>query len=410
MMGNTLYEQFHNNVKGIAPLNTAKDSLDRLQATYENVRDNMTQALSGIKATYTGNAADAMADAFTPVANSFNDGANFAGSASLATSFQAESFATAQAKIQNQVPVPDAPWYEPVDPFNTDHDDAIQQNSQIDAANEAAYTAYGNDTNGNLGYVQPAPTNTSGFGSFSVTQQGNGTTVGSPSGSSGARGAGGSGSGGPASRYRGTGTGPSGYVAPPSGPPSSSGSSNPGGGGSTSPGQTSTSSYTPPPSTGLGSGPGGGGAPGGGGPTGSPGGTGGGQFGSNGPGAVMGPVGGSGGSFGGGAVGGGSGSSIGRGGFGLTGGSEPGASGSGAPGARSSVGGTADVANEAEMEGGVGAAGRSGASGMPGAMGGRGRGEEDREHRTASYLTNDDNFNLIIGDFDPVAPPVIGEE
>jgi hypothetical protein len=62
------------------------------------------------------------------------------------------------------------------------------------------------------------------------------------------------------------------------------------------------------------------------------------------------------------------------------------------------------------MEGGVGAAGRSGASGLPGAMGGRGRGEEDREHRTASYLTNDDNVNLIIGDFDPVAPPVIGEE
>jgi hypothetical protein len=47
---------------------------------------------------------------------------------------------------------------------------------------------------------------------------------------------------------------------------------------------------------------------------------------------------------------------------------------------------------------------------MPGAMGGRGRGGEDQEHRTASYLTNEDNFNLIVGDFDPVAPPVIGEE
>jgi hypothetical protein len=405
MTGNTLYEQFHNNVQGAGPLNDAKESLDRLQTTYENVRDNLTQALSGIKATYTGNAADAMNDAFTPLANSFNDGANFAGSASLSTSFQATSFATAQAKIQNQVPVPAAPWYEPVDPFSTDHDDAIQQNSQIDAANEAAYTAYGSDTGGNLGYVQPAPTNTSGFGSFSATQQGNGTTVGSPSGSSGAPGSGGSGSGGSAARYRGTDTGPSGYVAPPSGTSSSSGSSNPGGGVSTPPGQTSTSSYTPPPSTGPG-----GGTPGGGVPTGSPAGTGGGQFDGNGPGAVMGPVGGSGGSFGGGAVGGGSGGSVGRGGFGLTGGNGPGASGSGAGGTRSGAGSTAGVANEAEMEGGVGAAGRSGASGMPGAMGGRGRGEEDREHRTASYLTNDDNVNLIIGDFDPVAPPVIGEE
>ena len=61
------------------------------------------------------------------------------------------------------------------------------------------------------------------------------------------------------------------------------------------------------------------------------------------------------------------------------------------------------------MEGGLsGAAGRSGASGMP--MGGRGgRGGEDGEHKTAGYLTNEDNGNLIVGDFDPVAPPVIGE-
>jgi hypothetical protein len=63
------------------------------------------------------------------------------------------------------------------------------------------------------------------------------------------------------------------------------------------------------------------------------------------------------------------------------------------------------------MEGGAaGAAGRSGASGMGGGMGGRGgRGGEDDEHKTASYLTNEDNGNLIVGDFGSVAPPVIGE-
>jgi hypothetical protein len=62
------------------------------------------------------------------------------------------------------------------------------------------------------------------------------------------------------------------------------------------------------------------------------------------------------------------------------------------------------------MEGGAASvAGRSGASGMTGGMGGRGRGGEDDEHKTAGYLTNEDNGNLIVGDFDPVAPPVIGE-
>ena len=41
-------------------------------------------------------------------------------------------------------------------------------------------------------------------------------------------------------------------------------------------------------------------------------------------------------------------------------------------------------------------------------MGGaRGRGEEDEEHETASYLVNDDNMNDWIGKLPPTAPPVI---
>jgi hypothetical protein len=57
-----------------------------------------------------------------------------------------------------------------------------------------------------------------------------------------------------------------------------------------------------------------------------------------------------------------------------------------------------------------GAGGRSGA-GMGGGMGrgGGGRGGQDEEHKTAGYLVNEENGNMIIGDFDPVAPPVIGE-
>jgi hypothetical protein len=410
-MSGSLYDQFHTNVQGTGPLNEASTALTRQSIVYENLRDNLTQALSGIKATYTGNASDAMGDAFTSLSDSFNDGANFAGSASLACDTQAGSFATAQAKITNQVPVPAAPWYEPVDPFSTSHDDAIQQNSQIDSANEAAYNAYGSDTTGNLGYVQPTPASTAGFGAFSVTQQGNGTTIGSPAGFSGSSGSGsgGHGSSGAGSNTRYTAGGHSGYV-PPSGTSPSSPPSSPGGsGGAVPPGQTSTSSYTPPPSIGTGSGPGGG-APIGVGN--APGGTGGGPFGGNGPGAVLGPVGGTGGgALGGGGLGGGSSSSVGRGGFGPTGSGESPAGGSGAGGSRSGVGSTAGVAEEAETEGGVGgAAGRSGASGMPGAMGGRGgRGGEDDEHKAAGYLTNEDNGNLIVGDFDPVAPRVIGE-
>jgi hypothetical protein len=48
---------------------------------------------------------------------------------------------------------------------------------------------------------------------------------------------------------------------------------------------------------------------------------------------------------------------------------------------------------------------------MGGGMGrgGGGRGGQDEEHKTAGYLVNEENGNMIIGDFDPVAPPVIGE-
>lgn len=39
----------------------------------------------------------------------------------------------------------------------------------------------------------------------------------------------------------------------------------------------------------------------------------------------------------------------------------------------------------------------------------RGRGDDDDEHKTPSYLVNVHNGNALIGKIDKVAPPVIGE-
>ena len=430
-MGASLYDQFHTNVKGVGPLSDATGKLLNQSYVYEAARDNITQALSGIKATYTGNAADNMSGAFSSLSDSFNDGANLAGSAAAACDFQAGSFSTAQASITKNVPVPDAPWYEPVDPWNTDHDDAVNKNSQIDSANEAAYNTYGTDTTSNVKFVQAPPPDNSGFGTFAVQDQGSGTSVGTGSGApsvggssshgssySGSRGGsgGGSGSGG-------------GYVPQPSG----GGASGPGGGGSGSgggpTGSTSTSGY--PGTNPGGSGPGGGNYPGsnypgtqypGGGPGGSPnGGYPGGQYNGNGPGG-MGPMGGYPGGGGGSGgfnsgSGGGAGSGGGRGGFGSgSGGSAESSSGLGGAGrggagagARSGAGMGAAEEGELGGAGAGGAAGRSGASGMGGMGRGGGRGSQDEEHKTAGYLVNEENGNMIIGDFDPVAPPVIGE-
>lgn len=59
--------------------------------------------------------------------------------------------------------------------------------------------------------------------------------------------------------------------------------------------------------------------------------------------------------------------------------------------------------------GGAAAASR-GAPGAPGAGmgGGRGKGDDDKEHKTADYLVNIDNGNELIGKMPKVAPPVIG--
>ena len=40
--------------------------------------------------------------------------------------------------------------------------------------------------------------------------------------------------------------------------------------------------------------------------------------------------------------------------------------------------------------------------------GARGKGEDDKEHKTAAYLVNVENANELIGDMPRVAPPVIG--
>lgn len=70
---------------------------------------------------------------------------------------------------------------------------------------------------------------------------------------------------------------------------------------------------------------------------------------------------------------------------------------------RGGAGGFGPSGAGAAGAGGRGAAG-AGAGGM-GAGGGRGDGEEDKEHKSASYLQETED---IFGDGTMVAPPVIG--
>ncbi|WP_072688079.1 hypothetical protein [Rhodococcus marinonascens] len=80
----------------------------------------------------------------------------------------------------------------------------------------------------------------------------------------------------------------------------------------------------------------------------------------------------------------------------------PGMAAGGAAGAAAGTGAGAVAAKPSMARPGMG-------MGMPVGAAGAGAGKsEDAEHKTPSYLINMDNGNELIGDLDPVAPPVIG--
>lgn len=89
----------------------------------------------------------------------------------------------------------------------------------------------------------------------------------------------------------------------------------------------------------------------------------------------------------------------------------PGGAGAGALGRGGAAGVGYGPGTPGAVPGGA-AAGRPGAPGAHGGMapgGVAGRREEDKEHRTAEYLVNEEHLNELIGDLGRVAPPVIGE-
>ncbi|WP_051898695.1 hypothetical protein [Sciscionella sediminilitoris] len=86
-----------------------------------------------------------------------------------------------------------------------------------------------------------------------------------------------------------------------------------------------------------------------------------------------------------------------------------GAGGSEAQGPRSGAAAPRGVLGETEQSAPRGGAG-SGRGGMP--MGGAGRGGkggEDQEHETASYLVSEEHGDQIVGELPPTVPPVLGE-
>lgn len=402
----TLYEQFHKDVKGDSPIHDNASAFQGLADEYKTHQDAFKTALEGIKTTYTGSAADSMQSAFEPLVNSMGEGHTMTQQAATALTGQAGQFTTTQSKINNTVPVPDEPWYEPVDPWNTDHDDAVDKNNGINNANNAAYQQYASASGSNVQtFPQFGDGSTMNPNGISVTSTpvdhvgpgtGHYTGTGGGGGSYSPNQVGGGSGGGGGSNQPGTGGGGGQYPV---------GSVGDGGGQYQPPGGSTTNLQ----GTGSGSG---GGYPGGSGSGSYPGA--GGSGGGSGSGGGFGgfPVaGGFGGGAGGGGYGGGSGAGGSGGGLGgARGGMGSGATAGAGAGAGSRPGAGAAAGVGAAEEGGVGggpgaAAGARGASGAGGMAGGQGRGgkkEEDSEHKSAAYLVSEEDE--IVGDLPATLP------
>ncbi|QUQ71126.1 WXG100 family type VII secretion target [Kutzneria sp. CA-103260] len=403
----TIYQQFHEGVKGDGPIHQNATGFQGLSQKYGEMQTAFKTALGNIKTTYTGSAADSMQSAFDPLVKGMGDGQTMSQQASTALTNQAGQFTTAQSKINNTVPVPDQPWYGDYVPWNTDHDDAVDKNNSINNANAAAYSAYGKSTTSNV-QTFPGFTDNDTMNANSISLSSN--QVGPVGNGSGGYSGSGTGGGGGYSSHNVGGTGGGGGGSYQSGTNPGGGQYNPGGIGADGNGQ-----YVPPPgpsSTNLQGAGGGGGYPTGGGSWSYPGGGSGGD-GSGG--------GGFGGGFpvGGGGFGGGGGGSYGGSGGGSAGsyGSARGAMGSGSTaGAGAKPGAGAAAGMGAGEEGGRMGSGMAGARGAAGANsgmmgGGQGRGgkkEEDGEHKSAAYLVTEEDE--IVGDLPATLPPggVIG--
>jgi hypothetical protein len=390
MTGQQIYETFHTS-QGPDSLQTSQQSALNLAGTYQDRAASTQKIIDGVKAAWTGNAADEAAQGLAPLAeNTLQTGEDLNTSQDLIYR-QSASFHAAKAQVQSMPAAPQMQNSIVAIAEGQSPASMVQQQTAYNGAGQSNVDAYNN-------YVEASQYNASGIPDVSTPMKAPPASVSvappTPQGSAKAT-AGVSpapsvpgGSGGTGSARNAGSPSAQGTTAPPTGP------AGPGSTATTTSSASPTSTINPNPVVGsdLGIGSGGG-------SSGTPGGN-------------IGPIGDSGSNIAARLSGGGSDAGSG----GVEGLSSGGRSGSSLPGqgpaeegtGNRSGAGAGDVAEENGTE--AGTAGARGASGTSaGGMGaGRGgKGDPDAEHKR-KYQYGDDPEELY-GVTDKVAPPVIGE-
>jgi hypothetical protein len=407
MSGQQIYENFQNGTGG-SGLADGAAQVQQLIKSYEARADSITQLTVRMESAWQGDAAGAARRGAGPLAVEHGLAAPEMNTAQKLITSQVSAYDNANNSVVPVPPTPDKPGlWDNITSLGGAGRTYEQEMAEVNAANDhnvAVMSSYENVTSTNtsgmprtygsispdysaIGVVQPQTPPTPP----PVSVQPPPTSTGRPPGGSSPSSPGTPGPTtpgpsptspsvppGPRSPAPGQ-TDPGGFVPTPTGPPGPGGTPGPGGGGGSS-GPGFGPGFVP--ATGFGS-PGGGGSSGGGSGAGT--GTGGGR--------------------------GSSGGAGGRAGFGSGGGgaaSEEGGRAGARPGTGGLAAGGAAAAEAAAARGAAGAGGRGAAGGMPMGAGGRGKGDEDTEHKRPSFLVEADPDETF-GTDEVTAPPVIGE-
>lgn len=394
---------------GTASLQTASNTAAALERTYVDIENRLKRVAATLGESWVGASATAAIAAGNPINQATVQLQDALRLTDRSVSNQIYQFNHNKAQLKEMpAKAPETNFWDDATPWDTDTEDAVNGFKGDEAHNRRVYKEYQNASAANRGDL---PTEMAGITADNLNVEivdPGGTNVGNSTGTSGVKSP--TGTGGWQNPGSPTIPGPQGQVTPPgtiTGGDDTRTSWTGGGdtgGGLTKPGDVGNTVTKPPiggpierpanigvPPFGLppgttGAGPGGGRGGGG---------SGSGSGAGRGPGA---------GGIGGAGKFGGAGTGTGTGATGTGSGNTPG-------GKTGVIGAGAGEHGPAARGGVAGAAGKAGAAGAGGMGAGaqRGQGDEDKEHKSADYLVNDENTNEIIGDMPMVAPPTIGE-
>jgi hypothetical protein len=141
--GDTVYKWFE---KGKGPSQSTAPTAQAwrdLATGHTSVSDLINKAVSDSGASWEGAAADTARSNTSPLATWADVTADSANSAAKTSDSVGEAYVNAKYAMQKPPEVPDKPFLNDVWPWETDYDEAVEKNQKVNEANMRAFTQYG---------------------------------------------------------------------------------------------------------------------------------------------------------------------------------------------------------------------------------------------------------------------------